>query len=102
MNIKKKMKKKDSFLQLKYNDWNTEITINEHLQSWLPNTSHEYIILCIGSDRSTGDSLGPLCGTMLRERKLKHLTIYGTLESPVHAQNLTAIMQHIHTVHQNP
>lgn len=102
MNIKKKMKKKNSFLQLKYNDSNTKVTINEHLRSWLPNTPHEYIILCIGSDRSTGDSLGPLCGTMLQERKLKHLTIYGTLKSPVHAQNLIGMMQHIHAVHKNP
>lgn len=47
----------------------------------------ELIFVCIGTDRSTGDSLGPLTGT-----KLKHLNVpshvYGTLDEPVHATNL--------------
>ncbi|CAH0293570.1 hypothetical protein SRABI96_04352 [Peribacillus sp. Bi96] len=30
----------------------------------LPPSSKEIIFLCIGSDRSTGDSFGPLVGTM--------------------------------------
>ncbi len=47
------------------------------------------IIMCIGTDRSTGDSLGPLTGWQLTNL-LKHqgLPIYGTLENPVHAVNL--------------
>lgn len=31
-------------------------------------TSREIVILCIGSDRSTGDSLGPLAGKILKEK----------------------------------
>ena len=45
------------------------------------------IFLCIGTDRSTGDSLGPLIGHKLRRRKLRAAVI-GTLDRPVHAMNL--------------
>lgn len=43
------------------------------------------VFACIGTDRSTGDSLGPLVGTNLKKLGL---TVVGTLESPLHAQNL--------------
>lgn len=45
------------------------------------------IFLCIGSDRYTGDALGPLVGSYLREAGIAN--VYGTLDSPVHAGNLT-------------
>ncbi len=44
--------------------------------------------MCIGTDRSTGDSLGPLIGYKLKEQGLEHLEVIGTLERPVHAMNL--------------
>ena len=50
--------------------------------------SREMIILCVGSDRSTGDSLGPLIGYKLGKYHLKNVEIWGTLENPVHAANL--------------
>ncbi|MBZ4652956.1 MAG: putative sporulation protein YyaC [Peptococcaceae bacterium] len=47
------------------------------------------VIFCIGTDRSTGDSLGPLTGmrlaTLLRGSSIP---VYGTLDEPVHATNL--------------
>ncbi|MCI8886618.1 MAG: spore protease YyaC [Hungatella sp.] len=46
------------------------------------------LLLCIGTDRSTGDSLGPLIGYQLRNRDLKHIQVLGTLNRPVHAMNL--------------
>ena len=54
------------------------------------------IFLCIGPDRSNGDSLGPLIGHKLKERqdpgrnarKRGGPLVYGTLERPVHAMNL--------------
>lgn len=51
-------------------------------------TSEEIVFLCIGSDRATGDSLGPIIGYKLSELKYKNYTIYGTLDEPVHAKNL--------------
>ena len=46
------------------------------------------IFLCIGTDRSTGDSLGPLVGHKLRKYRLKKAAVIGTLDKPVHAMNL--------------
>ncbi len=46
------------------------------------------IVMCIGTDRSTGDSLGPLVGDMLQKYKFPGVHVYGTLENPVHARNL--------------
>ena len=45
-------------------------------------------VVCIGTDRSTGDALGPLVGSYLR-RWAPQLLVYGTLEEPVHATNLS-------------
>lgn len=52
------------------------------------------VVVCIGTDRSTGDSLGPLIGTALQERLLP-LAVYGTLEEPVHAANLNDVLERI-------
>lgn len=46
------------------------------------------VFLCIGTDRSTGDSLGPLIGYKLSGRRTRRVNIVGTLDSPVHAMNL--------------
>lgn len=42
-------------------------------------------IVCIGSDRSTGDALGPMVGSILETWGIR---VYGTLDAPVHASNL--------------
>ncbi len=53
------------------------------------------MFLCIGTDRSTGDSLGPLVGHMLRSRRLKGAAVIGTLDKPVHAMNLDLYARYI-------
>lgn len=53
------------------------------------------LVLCIGTDRSTGDSLGPMTGTCLHRLHLPNLTILGTLDQPVHAVNLHENIQKI-------
>ncbi len=52
-------------------------------------------IVCIGTDRSTGDSFGPLVGFMLSRYKIYDFDVYGTIEEPVHAMNLTETMDKI-------
>lgn len=54
------------------------------------------VFACIGSDRSTGDSLGPLVGHMLssRLRRYEEFEIVGTLKEPLHALNLDKFHQH--------
>ncbi len=48
--------------------------------------------VCIGTDRSTGDSLGPLIGYKISNLKHKKVYVYGNLENPVHAKNLDEAM----------
>lgn len=62
-------------------------------------SSSEFVILCIGTDRVTGDSLGPLIGYKLSRLPLEHIYIYGTLDEPVHAQNLADTITRIRLLH---
>jgi putative sporulation protein YyaC len=61
----------------------------------------DIVILCIGTDRSTGDSLGPLTGSKLHSLNL-YPHIFGTLDDPVHATNLAAMLDTIRTTFENP
>lgn len=45
-------------------------------------------MVCVGTDRAVGDSLGPLVGTSLKSLRLPGLLVLGTLDRPVHAENL--------------
>lgn len=53
------------------------------------------LILCIGTDRATGDALGPLVGTFLREHGLGADEVVGTLDDPVHATNLDPTLRRL-------
>lgn len=48
-------------------------------------------VVCVGTDRSTGDSLGPLVGTMLEDAGFPGEVI-GNLDEPVHAENLSRVL----------
>lgn len=58
----------------------------------------EMVVLCIGTDRVSGDSLGPLVGTLLIE-ECRFAKVYGTLQNPVHAQNLSQTIDEISRNH---
>ncbi|GEM_PF-4006764 len=45
-------------------------------------------VVCIGTDRSTGDALGPLTGSLLRSSSTPDLCVFGSVRSPIHAANL--------------
>ncbi|WP_407306067.1 spore protease YyaC [Desulfosporosinus sp. SB140] len=60
------------------------------------------VILCIGTDRSTGDALGPLIGTQLTRLKLPQLHVFGTLDDPVHATNLVETIRIIEETYNSP
>ena len=63
------------------------------------NNWSELVFLCIGTDRVTGDCLGPFVGQKLSSCSGTDFSVYGTLFQPVHALNLTDIYQHIQTHH---
>lgn len=53
----------------------------------------QIVFLCIGTDRSTGDALGPLVGSALAEKGCPH--VVGTLESPCDSNNLKLRLQNV-------
>jgi len=57
----------------------------------------ELVFVCIGTDRATGDSLGPLVGTRLIALA-PYANVFGTLEKPVHAVNL---QEKLNTIKEN-
>lgn len=58
------------------------------------------VIICVGTDRSTGDSLGPLTGSALHEKLSGwQIPIYGTLDEPVHAANLIQVLEMVTDKH---
>lgn len=66
------------------------------------NERQPLIFLCIGSDRATGDSLGPIVGHRLAQHPMKSVYVYGTLKEPVHAKNLQDILSLIRSLFPNP
>jgi putative sporulation protein YyaC len=60
-----------------------------------PHGRRQPVLLAVGTDRSTGDSLGPLVGTRIKELAPDLLPVYGTLDQPVHAVNLEEKVQEI-------
>jgi putative sporulation protein YyaC len=64
----------------------------------------EIVIVCIGTNRYSGDSLGPLVGSRLFERFEGHglVHIYGTLDKPIHALNIHKTIDHIAIKHRRP
>ena len=66
----------------------------------LPYSENTPVILCIGSDLSVGDSLGPICGTMLKEN-LRGLNcyVYGTLSRPITAHEVSYMNEFFRQTH---
>ena len=60
------------------------------------------VFLCIGTDRATGDCLGPIIGYKLSKIKRNvNYFVYGTLEEPVHAKNLKTVVETIYKDHKD-
>ncbi len=58
------------------------------------NVVGEPLVFCIGTDRCIGDVLAPLTGTILEKLDLS-FPIYGTLEYPIHALNISNNLKQI-------
>lgn len=106
MNLKSSLfdKNNDSESRIFYDEQKASQKIAIELVSLLPVTivNRPIIFVCIGTDRSTGDSLGPLIGTFLEEKEISPFYVYGTLEEPIHAVNLEEKMKEIKAKHLNP
>lgn len=63
------------------------------------NCKNDYpIIVCIGSDLVLGDSLGPLVGTFLRQKKVGAY-VYGTLNQPITAKEVEYARRYLKEIH---
>ncbi|HEX2927200.1 MAG TPA: spore protease YyaC [Ruminiclostridium sp.] len=95
-----------NFRYIDSNKTNAILAFSDALyQTFTDCMSGEYqniIIMCIGTDRSTGDSLGPVVGYKLRGMNYNNVHVYGDLESPVHAKNLQEITKNIYRRHAKP
>lgn len=87
---------KSTKFSVSVNEEQAILKLSEHLAMLLNSSLKKEapIILCIGTDRSTGDSLGPLTGWRL-DPLLRGLNaqLYGTIDDPVHAVNLEEIIE---------
>lgn len=78
--------------------------LGENILKYMDKTMPENatpIILCIGTDRATGDCLGPLVGDKLMDYS-SNFKVLGCLSSPVHALNLRQVIQSIYDDYSNP
>lgn len=60
------------------------------------------IVVCVGTDRSIGDALGPLVGSLLCEQGDWPFGILGTLDEPVHAGNLAETLARLERDFRSP
>jgi putative sporulation protein YyaC len=74
----------------------------KHVISNISRSFNSLVFLCIGTDRSTGDSLGPIVGYKLSGLCCRGISILGTLEQPVHAKNLNDTALYIRDQFNNP
>lgn len=72
------------------------------ITSCMTNEYQDIVFVCIGTDRSTGDSLGPLVGHKLKEIKYGNVHVFGNLDSPVHAKNLDETVKLIMDKYKKP
>lgn len=59
--------------------------------------TEKIIFLCIGTDRITGDCLGPLVGSNLKEiyNYNKNISVIGDVYHPIHAENVNKAIKEI-------
>lgn len=102
--VKDEQKKKQQFI---YNSekLSDQICFSQQVYDYLMEQrglNSDIIILCIGTDRATGDSLGPLIGHKLSHMNYPSIHVYGTLEDPVHAKNLSTVIDEIYNTYSSP
>ena len=105
MNFKHNLfEKNNSALRIAHDKPGAAIELAKEINELLPSRiiSRPIVFVCIGTDRSTGDSLGPLVGTLLKDKRISSFFVYGTLEDPIHAVNLEEKLVEIKNKHFNP
>ncbi|MCD7729518.1 MAG: spore protease YyaC [Clostridia bacterium] len=93
-------------MEYSFNLYNTlaESGIVLAFKKLLPSPKKPPVILCIGSDLSIGDSLGPIAGTKIKENiKGLNCYVYGTLSKPITAHEVKYMNTFLASTHpQSP
>lgn len=89
-------------LELFYDDPQIVSKLSDYFFKVIPFEHPSLLFCCIGTDRSTGDALGPLIGHQLIQDFAFPFPIFGTLEKPLHALNLKDTLNSIHDTYQSP
>ncbi|GGE00518.1 spore protease YyaC [Paenibacillus nasutitermitis] len=95
---------KDTPLKVPYTEPNVSVMLVNRLMYLLDRvpSDRRMVVVCVGTDRSTGDALGPLVGASLSKYHSPYFDLYGTLEEPVHAMNLDETLQGINRFVRKP
>lgn len=80
-----------------YDDHNSYMEISNKIKKYI---TDDTVIICVGTDKCIGDSLGPIVGSILIEKNFS-LPVFGTLESPIHALNIEEKLNYINKLHPN-
>jgi putative sporulation protein YyaC len=103
VNLKTNLFDRRAKARISHDDLHAAEHLAEELIDHIPSvTKRPIVFICIGTDRSTGDSLGPLVGTLLEEKNLKAFHVYGTLDDPIHAVNLAEKLKEIQAKYVDP
>lgn len=89
-------------MEYSFNVYNSLATGGEvmALKKIMPQVVAPPVIVCIGSDLSVGDSLGPVTGTKLKEKlQGQNVYVYGTLEKPITAHEVKYTNNFIRSTH---
>mgnify|MGYP002679725341 FL=1 len=95
--------KKEKHCQYFSPDSTSSILFSNTLNKYITHTKKQkdtLILLCIGTDKITGDCLGPLVGSKLQKKSFPY-PLYGTLQFPLHAGNLSTHLSEISHIHPN-
>lgn len=67
--------------------------LNDKVKTGIP------VILCVGSDKIAGDSVGPIVGTLLKDYFKLRCYIYGQKGKSVNGKNLNQYLNHVKIAH---
>lgn len=69
--------------------------LSNYFLEQIPFDHPNLVFCCIGTDRSTGDALGPMTGSFLTQLVSFPFQIVGTLDNPLHALNIEEITEEL-------
>lgn len=89
----------NGYLSVYYYEATAAKKIEKFIKTYKQDSS-DIVILCIGSSNSNGWSMGPIVGSMLKDKGI--LNVYGTLDKTIVEDNLMKNLFQIKIKYKNP